>query len=199
VVAKAKQVAASWRSRIVGHAEVAPTELTANPANWRQHPKQQRAALAQLLDEVGWVQDVIVNQRTGRLVDGHLRLELAIERGEASLPVVYVDLDEAEERRVLATLDPLAAMAGTNTDAFAGLIEGMTLGDDALSALLAQVGGIKPQGRTDPDEVPPAPEPAAVYVERGQVYLLGAYYQCEQCGKVYEYEVGRKMAECPCG
>ncbi len=54
-----------WRSRIVGHAEVPPTELTANPRNWRKHPKAQQDALADVLDRVGWVQDVIVNQRTG--------------------------------------------------------------------------------------------------------------------------------------
>ena len=174
-MAKAKPVSAAWRSRIVGHADVAPGELIAHPGNWRTHPKQQREALAQLLDEVGWVQDVIVNTTTGRLVDGHLRLELALERDEASLPVVYVELTEDEERRILATLDPVAAMAETNADAFAGLIDGMTLGDDALSALLAQVGGIKPQGRTDPDEVPPAPEPVAVYVERGQMWRLGGH------------------------
>lgn len=59
-----------WRSRIVGHGEEAPDQLLANPRNWRIHPKTQQDALAGVLDEVGWVQDIIVNQLTGYVVDG---------------------------------------------------------------------------------------------------------------------------------
>jgi hypothetical protein len=35
-----------------------------------------------VLDRVGWVQSVIVNRKTGRLVDGHLRVQLAVDAGE---------------------------------------------------------------------------------------------------------------------
>ena len=51
----------AWESRIVGHGEAAPADLVGNPRNWRTHPKAQRDALAGVLDQVGWVQDVIVN------------------------------------------------------------------------------------------------------------------------------------------
>ena len=84
------------RSRIVKHASVAPATLLANPKNWRTHSPEQRAALEDVLDRVGWVQDVIVNQRSGLLVDGHLRVEVARDRGEARIPVVYVDLSPDE-------------------------------------------------------------------------------------------------------
>jgi DNA modification methylase len=50
-----------WRNRIVGHGEEDPTQLLANPKNWRIHPKAQQDALVGVLNEVGWVQDVIVN------------------------------------------------------------------------------------------------------------------------------------------
>ncbi|MCY7417624.1 MAG: hypothetical protein LH650_03855, partial [Chloroflexi bacterium] len=50
---------------------------------------------------MGWVQEVVVNNRTGYLVDGHLRAQLAISRDEATIPVVYVDLSEEEEALVL--------------------------------------------------------------------------------------------------
>ena len=101
----------AWRNRIVGSGEAAPAELVPNEKNWRLHPRRQVAALEGALDEVGWVQQVIVNQRTGRLVDGHARVESAVARREASVPVLYVDLSEAEEALVLASLDPLGAMA----------------------------------------------------------------------------------------
>lgn len=165
-----------WRSRIVGHAEVSPTELTANPRNWRKHPKAQQDALADVLDRVGWVQDVIVNQRTGLLVDGHARLELALRRGEASVPVVYVDLAPDEETLVLATLDPLSAMAEADQEALDSLLAEV-VADGALARMLDELIDAPKEpkaGNTDPDDVPDVDE-VAVYVQRGDIYQLGAH------------------------
>jgi len=44
---------ATWKNRIIGHDEVDPTTLKANPKNWRLHPTLQRKAMAQVLDSVG--------------------------------------------------------------------------------------------------------------------------------------------------
>ena len=62
-----------------------------------------------------------MNQTTGFVVDGHARVAMAISRGER-VPVVYVELTEEEEALILATLDPLSAMAGTDKELLAGLI-----------------------------------------------------------------------------
>jgi hypothetical protein len=102
--------APAWANRIVGSGEEAPDQLLANPRNWRTHGKAQREALREVLDTVGYVAQVIVNQRTGHLVDGHLRVEEALSHGQPSIPVLYVDLSPDEERLVLASLNPLAAM-----------------------------------------------------------------------------------------
>lgn len=80
-------VATAWRNRIVGHGEEPPGQLLANPANWRMHPREQQEALAGTLSEVGWVTHVLVNKKTGHVVDGHLRVELAISRGEPTVPL----------------------------------------------------------------------------------------------------------------
>lgn len=161
----------AWRSRIVGHGEEAPDQLLANPRNWRIHPKAQQDALAGVLSEVGWVQNVIVNQRTGHVIDGHARIEIAISRGEPSVPVVYVDLDENEEGIVLAALDPLAAMAGRDAEKWDALLAEITVDDAALKALLMPS---KPsEGLTDPDAVPPVPvEPIT---QPGDLWLLGEH------------------------
>lgn len=95
-----------WRTRIVGHADVAPADLVPNPRKWRTHPAEQQAALSGALSEVGWVAEVLVNRTTGHVVDGHLRVDLAVARKEPTIPVTYVELSEDEERLVLATLDP---------------------------------------------------------------------------------------------
>ncbi|CAN5766988.1 DNA modification methylase [soil metagenome] len=165
-----------WRSRIVGSAEVPPSDLIANPANWRRHPSEQRDALGGALDEVGWVQHVVRNRRTGHLVDGHLRVELALARGEATVPVVDVDLSEAEERLILATLDPLAAMAEAEANQLAVLLARLEPADEALRGLLeglARDHGLDGllAGLDVPDDVLPLPEEPWVNV--GELYALG--------------------------
>jgi DNA modification methylase len=92
-----------------------------------------------MLGDVGWVQDVIVNQRTGRLVDGHLRVELALQRDEPTVPVVYVDLTAEEEKLVLTTLDPIGALAIADGDALAALLAEIESGDADVQALLEAI------------------------------------------------------------
>ena len=130
----------AWQNRIVGEGVESPTQLLANPSNWRIHPKHQQDALTAVLDKVGWVQRVIVNKRTQHIVDGHLRVSLAISRNETSVPVVYVDLSEQEELAVLATIDPLSAMAATDSAKLAELLDSVQIDDAALEAVLRSVG-----------------------------------------------------------
>jgi ParB-like chromosome segregation protein Spo0J len=128
-----------WRNRIVGQSEVAPGELDASPWNWRTHPVYQRDALIGALKEIGWIQQIVVNQRTARLIDGHLRLAVALESGEPTVPVLYVDLDEAEEKLALVTLDPLAALASADQERLAGLLHEVQSGDAALQQMLSEL------------------------------------------------------------
>ena len=111
------------RNRIIGHGTEKPDQLLANPGNWRTHPDLQYDQLSAVMEQVGWVQDVIVNQRTGHMLDGHLRVRIALARDEAEVPVKYVDLSLAEERLVLATFDPLAALATRDAEKLAALVE----------------------------------------------------------------------------
>jgi hypothetical protein len=140
----ATEIDTTWRSRIVGHGEAVPSELVANPANWRVHPPRQRKALEALLDQVGWVRNVIVNRVTGHLV------ALAVTRKEATIPVVYVELDEDEERLVLASLDPIASLAATDTAALAALAANFEVTDVAteqpeLTEMVREMSGTKSQ------------------------------------------------------
>lgn len=112
-----------WRDRIVGHGHEKPDQLLANPANWRTHPPDQWDQMERVLGRVGWVQRVIVNRRTGHMVDGHLRVRLALQHDEETVPVTYIDVSPAEEKLVLATFDPLGALASRDEEKLAELKE----------------------------------------------------------------------------
>lgn len=126
----------NWRSRIVGHGEAAPLELLPNPSNWRRHPKLQQDAIGAVMSEVGWVQDVIVNKTTGHLIDGHARVAVAIERNELTVPVVFVELDENEERIALASINPLAQMAYVDQEMVDVLVADAVIQNDTLRPML---------------------------------------------------------------
>lgn len=121
----ASSATAPWANRIVDHGEESPESLLPNPANWRQHGAVQRQALTDVLGEVGLVQSVIVNRTSGHLVDGHLRVELAKSQGQPTIPVVYVELSEEEEHVILASLDPIAALASADREKLAELLSGI--------------------------------------------------------------------------
>ena len=105
-----------YQNRITGTGDEPLDGILFNPRNWRIHPLNQQNALKGVLEEVGWVQQVIINQRTGNLIDGHLRCQLAAREGNTTIPVTYVDLSEDEEMVVLASLDPLGEMAARDKD-----------------------------------------------------------------------------------
>lgn len=161
------------RNRIVGQGAEAPDQLVANPANWRVHPREQQRALLGSLEAVGWVQQVIVNRVTGNLVDGHARVEQALSRGEATIPVLYVELAPEEEALVLATLDPISAMAGTDQEKLGELVGALRVDDDALRRLLGSLAGPEDRraGLTDPDDAPPVP--GATTHRAGELWALG--------------------------
>lgn len=165
----------AWRNRIVGEGEESPDKLMPNPKNWRVHSKQQREAVGGLLDQVGWVRQVIVNKTTGRLIDGHLRVEEARRRGELTIPVVYVELSPEEETVILASFDPLGAMAGRDDERRDALLNVAHSNSAALDAALRMKQPAPRQERvTSPRQIPtrkPA-ETAARLAPQSSTYAL---------------------------
>lgn len=119
-----------WENRIIRVEDVDPNTLIANSANWRKHPPTQTEAMLSILDKVGWVQSVVVNENSGNLVDGHLRVSVALGRGEATVPVLYVNLTDEEERLVLYALDQIAELATTDDQALAELTLSLSFLED---------------------------------------------------------------------
>ena len=111
-----------WQNRITRYGEKAPDQLLANDKNWRTHPQAQQDALEGALCKVGIVQNVVVNERSGKMIDGHLRVQMAIRSGQPTVPITYVDLSDDEEALILATIDPVTGLAGTEDSSHFGKV-----------------------------------------------------------------------------
>lgn len=147
--------AGKWASRLVGEEDVAPDQLLANPLNPRIHPASQQAAMRQALDQIGWVQRVVVNRRTGHVIDGHLRVEIALSEGEPTVPVVYVDLSPEEEKVALATFDAISSMAVVDEEMMAALLNEITAQSPELADFMQEIADVT---HVDLDPDPPAPK-----------------------------------------
>lgn len=127
-----------WRNRILSYGVKPADQFVFNPDNPRGHGPAQRKALKAALGEIGWIDVVKENVRTGYLIDGHERVLQALETN-ADVPYILVDLDEEEEAKALATLDPIGAMAYTNKAKIAELQERANLRAKELRDLVGQV------------------------------------------------------------
>ena len=109
------------RDRIKELRRVKASELLPNPKNWRTHPIAQRTALSGLLQEVGYANALLVRETPDglMLVDGHLRAE---ESHDNEVPVLVLDISEEESDLILATLDPVASMAGRDEQQMSKLL-----------------------------------------------------------------------------
>jgi hypothetical protein len=173
----------TWRNRIIESGTAAPETLVPNPENYRIHGEQQQKAMAGALAEVGWVQPVTVNRVTGRLVDGHMRVAMAIRRGESEIPVNYVELTEREERIALATIDPLGDLATQGDTELRALISSVTVEDQDLADLLASMahdaGGDTEDGATTRETETSAERVEALRkkwgVELGDIFQVGPH------------------------
>lgn len=139
------------RDRIVELRRVRAGDLRPNANNWRLHPQSQRTAMRGVLDEIGYASALLARPIEGgllELVDGHLRAETTPDE---IVPVLVLDVTAEEADKLLATLDPLSAMADTDVAALAALLERVETSDDRVAEMLAQLADAarhKPTGST---------------------------------------------------
>jgi hypothetical protein len=178
-----------WQNRITRYGEAAPDQLLANDKNWRTHPQAQQDALEGALRKVGIVQNVVVNERSGKMIDGHLRVQMAISSGQPTVPITYVDLSDAEEALILATIDPVTGLAGTDQKLLDSLITDIRLSDlgmDLGMGLNGLLNGLSPDpslaAAEGEDEVPAIPDNPVSRL--GDLWLLGGHVVCPHCGTV---------------
>jgi hypothetical protein len=149
------------RNRVKELRHVPASDLRPNPKNWRTHPKAQQDALRGILAEVGMADAVLARELEDgslMLIDGHLRAETV---ADAKVPVLVLDVNEAEADKLLATLDPLAAMAGKDAEQLASLLETLKGQDDTLASLVWPDYIVEPLLSADWTPPDPGEEPAS--------------------------------------
>jgi hypothetical protein len=131
------------RNRIKELRFVRAADLLVNPRNWRRHPKAQSDALRALLSKIGYAGAVLARELPDgqlMLIDGHLRVATT---PDALIPVLVLDVTEQEADEILATFDPLGAMAEADSERLEALLETMHPDDEALLELLRRTAGNK--------------------------------------------------------
>jgi DNA modification methylase len=187
----------NWKNRIVGYDVVDPNQLLANPFNHRIHTRLQQEHLESILDEIGWIDDVIVNQTTAHIIDGHLRVTLA-QRNDEQIPVKIVELTEAEEKLALASFDYITGEAVVDPEIMALILEEVK--DEYPDIMLLKDMDTELETGVFDEEMPDDPGPEIDKaeelrekwgVESGQLWQLGEHKII--CGDCTDKEVVARL------
>ena len=104
------------RNRIVRHVRVRAGDLVPHELNPRRHSAAQRRALEKMYAEIGCARSLLAYALPDgrlKLIDGHLRAAL---NPDQEVEVEVLDVDDAEARALLLAIDPLAQLAGYDSD-----------------------------------------------------------------------------------
>lgn len=148
-----------------------PVDLRDNPRNWRLHPDAQEKALDAIYSEVGDAGAALLNDRkvedgwpeaeaVPTLIDGHLRKRIKAANGQ-QIPVIVGQWTPQEEAKILATFDPIGAMAEADRDKLKTLLGDIEDGGELMKQLLARIAeeagaipaeavSLEPETDTDP-------------------------------------------------
>ena len=136
--------------------------------------------LKRSLTEFGYVEPVIYNQVTGRVVGGHQRLKILEDLGHTEVDCVVVELDETREKALNVALNKISgdwdedklALLIADLDASDFDVE-LTGFDDA--EIQAMIGSLDDDNVADDDFDLTAALEAATFVERGDVWTVGRH------------------------
>ena len=109
------------------HAEVSVQALKTHPANPRRGDLR---AIAQSIKAHGFYGSLVVNKRTHHILAGNHRYIAAVELGFSTVPVTWVDIDEAQELRILAADNRTSELGTFDDELLSSLLE--SIGDDLL-------------------------------------------------------------------
>jgi len=184
-----------------------------------RNPKRHAKDIGRSIGRFGYVEPIVLDERTGKIVAGHGRREALMamrKKGEAPPAGVKVEGDEwlvpvlrgwssrsdAEAEAYLLASNKLTELGGWDDAELASMLkdleiqdalEGVGFEDQEIAGLLGNA-GLSSEPQCDPDEVPEAPaDDKEIWVKSGELYLLGSHRIL--CGDSTKQEdVARLMA-----
>jgi ParB-like chromosome segregation protein Spo0J len=173
------------QDRVDRMVRVKASKIRPCPWNWRTHGDAQREALRGILEEVGIAGAVVARELedgTFMLIDGHLRQDELSKMGDMKIPVLVLDVTEAEARKLLITMDPLASLAGVDGEKLGALLKGIKTKSKGLADLFSDLSKSTPLKGDDLEldigggegaEAEEAYEPTPSHVRMVQLFLNG--------------------------
>jgi len=172
--------AMKFQDRVVGLVRLPGSRILPAPKNFRTHGASQRDAMRGVLADVGisgtavvWVPDPIAQgdltsiprgddeafrewfkryRGDFQLIDGHLRAEEIRDQG---LPCVVLDVDEREAAELLATFDPIGALAGFDKARYVSLAADFNSTNSAVQQLVADMAQMEAKRKAEAESVVP--------------------------------------------
>ena len=157
------------KDRIKELRKVPASQLAKSGYNWRTHSDYQLGLLKDIIEEVGFAGAVLARERPDgslEIIDGHARAELA---GNEEVPVLVLDVTDAEAKKILATYDPIGALAGTDSERLDALLGEVEIASQGVAQMLEQL-----RAKAEPPEPPEEFEELGDDIETNRV--------CPKCG-----------------
>jgi hypothetical protein len=146
------------RDRIKDFRRVPARELLDNDGNPRRHPQAQRDALRGILEQVGIAAALIAyyserNDGKLTLIDGHLRKQ----DHNLDWPTLVLDVSDTEADLILATHDPLGALAENHKPKLDSLLQKVRARSPAVIGMLKDLAKTTGAGREEKNKAPVLP------------------------------------------
>ena len=169
-----------WDIKVTRHSLEDPMTIAAHPKNWRIHRDAQREGLRDMIEDIGFVRSINVNENTGFCFDGHLRVSLAIQEKQKLIPIEWCDLTDEEEHKALMTVDILSGMADTEREQLEDLYNNANLESQTLAEINEQMTDDPlPDPAEDSSKVPANAQPNARDIQVDLIYTIqGADATC---------------------
>lgn len=92
-------------NKVDGIVMVPIDKIIPNEKNNNIHNEEQKRMARKIFDAQGFRSPLLISNRTGKLVAGHLRLEIAKEKGAKELPCMFQDFESEEQEYQHLTAD----------------------------------------------------------------------------------------------
>lgn len=129
-----------YRSRILRLEWVDPKTLIPHPENPRYHPGDQLAAIRDGHEEIGIIEPIYAAHPSRHVIDGHGRLQVALDDGLDLVQVAWLDLPTPQDEiNALVLMNTVRNHADTDADRMGALLASFDGGgSEALAALVDQ-------------------------------------------------------------